>query len=41
MTPFVPGTTYEVTVNREHTMHVVDLAGNPVVASALIVPSGG
>jgi hypothetical protein len=43
-TPVLPialGTTYDVTVNREHTLHVVDLAGNPVVAPASIVmPTG-
>ena len=39
--PLVPGTTYDVTVNREHTLHVVDLAGNPVVQPASIVmPTG-
>jgi hypothetical protein len=35
--PLSPSTEYYVAVNREHTLHVVDLAGNPVVRSALIV----
>jgi hypothetical protein len=34
--PLSKATTYEVTVNREHTLHVVDLAGNPVVRPALV-----
>jgi hypothetical protein len=34
--PLAQGTAYEVTVNREHTLRVVDLAGNPVVHPALV-----
>ena len=34
--PLSRATAYELTVNREHTLHVVDLAGNPVVHPALV-----
>jgi hypothetical protein len=39
--PLAPGPTYEVAVSREHTLHVVDLAGNPVLDTEVIVPAAG
>ena len=35
--PLSPSATYDVTLNREHTLHVVDLAGNPLVGTETAV----
>ena len=35
--PFSGSASYEVTLNREHTLHVVDLVGNPLVGTETAV----